>query len=553
MTALSAATPTPVTNQVPPREGINEYTANAALVEGVERHGADWASEHLQETGQLVGQADFQRWAADSDRYTPLLQTYNRAGDRIDEVDYHPSYHIVVGHAVERASHALAWREPRPGAHVARAATFMLFNQIEPGHGCPISMTYSAVPALRAQPDLAAHWEPGLTSVDYDPVLAPAHEKRGLLCGMAMTEKTGGSDLRQITTTARALGRGGPGAEYALDGHKWFCSAPMSDLFLTLARTDEGISCFVLPRVLPDGTRNTLNILRLKDKLGNRSNASSEIEFHGTQAYLVGEPGRGIPTIIEMVNHTRLDCVLGTTAGMRHAVTEAIWYANHRNAFGQRLIEQPMMANVLADLCLEVEAATAVSLRLARAYDSDADDSERAFRRLATAVTKYWVCKRGPNHAFEALECLGGNGYMETYPLARRYREQPLTSIWEGSGNVICLDVLRALTREPSTLEAFFDELHHAAGMERRLDTLVTALRAELSDSEEREWRARYLTERLALALQAAVLLRYAPTPVADAFCAARLDPATVGAEYGTLPTGISSRSILERHAATST
>ncbi|HEV3001347.1 MAG TPA: acyl-CoA dehydrogenase family protein [Solirubrobacteraceae bacterium] len=544
-TTTPPATATPL-NQPPPREGLDEYATNAPLVEAVERHDAGWADERLRTAGRLVGEAAFQRWSADADRHPPVLVTHDRAGRRIDEVEYHPSYHAVIGRAVEHGAHSLAWTDPRPGAHVARAAMFMLFAQVEPGHACPTSMTHSAVPALRAEPGLAAEWEPRLTSTRYDPVLAPPQDKAGALCGMAMTEKQGGSDLRQTTTAARPVDAGA--GEYELTGHKWFCSAPMCDLFLTLARTDEGISCFALPRVLPDGTRNGFRVERLKDKLGNRSNASSEVVFEAARARLVGEPGRGIPTIIEMVSHARLDCILGTTAGMRHAVAEAAWYAAHRVAFGRRLAEQPLMENVLADLCLEAEAATAVSLRLARAYDADADDRERAFRRLATAVSKYWVCKRGPRHAFEAMECLGGNGYVETFPVARRYREQPITSIWEGSGNVICLDVLRALVREPHTLDALLAELDESAGADRRLDAYVDALRAELRDGNELERRARRLTERMALALQASLLVRHAPRAVADAFCAARLDGAG-GAEYGTLPAGASARAIVARHA----
>jgi putative acyl-CoA dehydrogenase len=429
----------------------------------------------------------------------------------------------VIGRAVAHGAHALAWRERRPGAHVAHAAMFILFAQVEPGHACPISMAHSAVPALRVQPELAAEWEGRLTALDYDPELRGPDEKAGALCGMAMTEKQGGSDLRATTTTARPLDGGGSGGEYELTGHKWFCSAPMCDLFLTLARTDEGISCFALPRLRPDGTRNAFHVQRLKDKLGNWANASSEVEYHGAWARMVGEPGRGIPTIIEMVSHARLDCILGTTAGMRHAVAEATWYAGHRSAFGGLLVDQPLMTNVLADLCLEAEGATAVALRLARAYDEDAGERELLFRRLATAVSKYWVCKRGPRHAFEALECLGGNGYVETFTLARRYRDQPVTSVWEGSGNVICLDVLRAMVRAPQALEAFLDELDEATGADARYDAYVARLRDELRDGEDLQRRARQLTERMALALQGSLVLRWAPPAVADGFCAGRL------------------------------
>ena len=399
---------------------------------------------------------------------------------------------------------------------------------------------------MRAQPNLAREWESRLTALEYDSVLRPVSAKASALCGMALTEKQGGSDLRTTATVAQPVDRPGPGEPYRLTGDKWFCSAPMSDVFLTLARTAEGVSCFVLPRILPDGSRNAFHIQRLKDKLGNRSNASSEVAFHDAWAWMLGEPGRGIPMIMEMVTRDRLDCILGSTAGMRQAVAEATWYAEHRTAFGRRLVDQPLMANVLADLCLESEAATATALRLARAYDEDADDRERLFRRLATPVMKYWVCKRGPQHAFEALECLGGNGYIETFPLARRYREQPLLSIWEGSGNVVCLDVLRSL-RVAGTLDAFLEELHEAKGADTRFDTFVRDLEAEFRDNDDPERRARRLTERMALALQASLLLRFAPTTVAQAFCTARLGDQT-SFQYGTLPHSIDTEAIVQRH-----
>jgi len=406
-------------------------------------------------------------------------------------------------------------------------------------------MTFAAVPALRAQPEVAAVWEPRLTATSYDPVLGPA--KHSALCGMAMTEKQGGSDVRANTTVARPID-GGADGEYELTGHKWFCSAPMCDLFLVLAQTDAGITCFALPRILPDGTRNAFHIQRLKDKLGNRSNASSEIELHGAWAQIVGEPGRGVPTIIEMVGHTRLDCIIGTAAGMRWGVANATWHAAHRSAFGRRLAEQPLMQNVLADLCLESEAATALSMRLARAYDEAArgDEHARALKRLGTAVGKYWVCKRGPGHAFEALECLGGNGYVEESGMPRLYREMPLMSIWEGSGNVMALDVLRALSREPAVLEAFFQEVGEAAGADPRLDAFVASLRGEFGDPEGLEMRARRIVERMALALQGSLLVRHAPVYVADAFCASRLG-GDAGLQYGTLPAGADCAAIVAR------
>jgi putative acyl-CoA dehydrogenase len=418
-------------------------------------------------------------------------------------------------------------------------------GQAEAGFGCPITMTFAAVPALRTQPDLAAEWVPRLTATTYDPDLKPATEKASALCGMAMTEKHGGSDVRANTT--RAL----PGDDgwWELTGHKWFCSAPMCDLFLVLAQTDEGVTCFALPRVLPDGSRNAgFQLQRLKDKLGNRSNASSEIELRGALARLVGEPGRGVPTIIEMVNHTRLDCVIGTAAGMRAAVAQATWHAAHRSAFGQRLADQPLMVNVLADLAIESEAATAVALRLARAYDeAPGDPGADAFKRLATAVAKYHVCKRAPGHAFEALECLGGNGYVEASGMPRLYREAPLASIWEGSGNVMALDVLRALARSPEAFDAFFAEVDEAAGADPRLDAFTAATRAEFTNLDAIEPRARRVVERMALCLQGSLLVRHAPPAVADAFCAARL-AGDAGLHYGTLPPGVDAGAIVARH-----
>ncbi len=537
---------TDVPNQVPPRERINEYHANTPLMEGVQRYGANWAHDRLEAVGHVVGSPEFQQWAEEAERHPPELLTFDRVGRRIDEVHYHPAYHKVLSSAIKHEAHALAWRDPQSGASVARAAIFMLFSQIEPGHGCPISMTHSAISVLRTTPKLAHEWEPRLTSLAYDPELRPVSTKPGALCGMALTEKQGGSDLRATMTTAQPVDGAGSGEAYRLSGDKWFCSAPMSDVFLTLARTPEGISCFLLPRVLPDGSRNTVYIQRLKDKLGNRSNASSEVSFQDALAWMVGEPGRGIPLIMEMVMRDRLDCVLGSTSGMRQGVAEATWYAEHRRAFGRQLVDQPLMENVLADLCLESEAATASALRLARAYDDDADEQERLFRRLATPVLKYWVCKRGAHHAEEAMECLGGNGYIETFPMARRYREQPLLSIWEGSGNVVCLDALRSL-RVPGTLDAFLAELRLAAGVNRQYDAFVGDLVAELGHSENQERRARQLTERMALALQAGLLLRFAPTLVSDGFCAARLAD-HIHFEYGTLPSSIDVTPIIQRH-----
>jgi putative acyl-CoA dehydrogenase len=523
-------------NQPPPLTGHDLFLENLPLAEALEREGGGWAAETASAFGRFLSGEPLE-WGRLANENPPRLRTHDRFGNRIDEVEFHPAWHALLKTSVEHGLHALSWREPRAGAHVARATLFYLMAQVEAGHGCPISMTHAAVPALRAQPELAAEWEPLLTAFDYDPGLRLAGEKRGALCGMAMTERQGGSDVRANTTVAQALGDG----EFELTGHKWFCSAPMCDAFLVLAQAEGGLSCFLVPRVLPDGTRNGFHIQRLKDKLGDRSNASSEIELDAAWARLVGEEGRGVPTIIEMVNHTRLDCVLGTAAAMRAAVEQATHHAAHRSAFGKLLADQPLMRNVLADLCIESEAATLTALRLARAYDRD----EGAFARVATAVAKYWVCKRGPGHAAEALECLGGNGYVEESVLPRLYRQQPLQSIWEGSGNVICLDVLRAIRRTPGTVDAFMTECREAAAVEPRLDTWLSALERQLRDPEEAE--ARRLVERLGLALQGSLLVRYGDPAVADAFCASRLN-GDRGLAYGTLPPRIDAAAIIERH-----
>jgi len=535
-----------VTNQPPPRVDLDEFATNRPLVEAVERYDAGWALPKLHEVGRHVGTAEFQNDAELANTVEPVLHAFDRYGNRIDEVEYHPSYTRIIGAAVGYGAHTSAWAEPRPGANVARAATFMLFAQIEPGHACPISMTHSVVPALAASPALAEHWQPRLLSREYDGSLTPG--KTSALFGMAMTEKQGGSDLRVNTTRAASVG----GERYELTGHKWFCSAPMSDAFLVLAQAPAGLSCFLVPRVLDDGTRNIFRIQRLKDKLGNRSNASSEVEFDGTSGSLVGEEGRGVRTIIEMVSRTRLDSVYGSAAGMRQAVAEALWHVRHRAAFGALLIDQPAMTAVVADLALESEAATATALRLARAHDDDASDQERAFRRLATAVAKYWICKRGPEHAYEALECLGGNGYDESFPLARRYREQPVMALWEGSGNVIALDVLRALAREPESAAAFEEEVSLAAGEHPLLDAHIVATRRLLretagADAASAALNARRLVEQLALALQGSLLVRTAPTAVSDAFIASRLGE-TRGHLYGVLPAGTDLEAILSRH-----
>ncbi len=551
-----------VVNQPPPLQGRDVFCDNTPLVEATEREGAGWIAERASALGRFVGEAGGPQevWGRLANENKPVLHTHDRYGNRIDEVEFHPVWHQLMKMGVEHELHSLPWTSEDPAAHTARAALYMTAMQAEAGFCCPITMTFAVVPALRAQPELAAVWEPLVTATTYDPRSIPAAEKGSAIAGMAMTEKQGGSDVRANTTVATPLNGGGAGAEYELTGHKWFCSAPMSDLFLVLAQAEsasgdaEGLSCFLMPRILPDGTRNAMHIQRLKDKLGNHSNASSEIELHGAWAQMVGEPGRGVPTIIEMVGHTRLDCVIGAAAGMRAAVVNATHHAAHRAAFSKTLIDQPLMRNVLADLCLESEASTALAMRLARAYDEASNDAREGiddsdaqlFKRVATAVGKYWACKRAPNHAFEAMECLGGNGYVEESGMPRLYREAPLASIWEGSGNVISLDVLRALGRAPRSLEVFLGEVDLAQGADPRLDAHVQRLKAQFADPATLESRARRVVESMALALQGSLLVRSAPPAVAEAFCAARL-AGDGGLEYGTLPAGSDFETIIER------
>jgi putative acyl-CoA dehydrogenase len=526
-----------VTNQPPPIGDHDLFSTNRPLVEALEREGAGWAKERCSEVGRIWGTTEVQEWGRLANENPPRLKTHDRYGNRIDEVEFHPSYHQLMALSSQHELHSLPWTLDREGGYALKAALQMSATA-DAGHGCPITMTSAAIPALRSTPELAAEWEPLLMARGYDGELRPAREKGSAKCGMAMTEKQGGSDVRANTTHAEP-----EGDWWRITGHKWFCSAPMCDVFLVLGQTDEGVSCFLVPRILPDGSRNTFRLQRLKDKLGNRSNASSEVEFAGTYGQLLGEPGRGVRTIIEMVIHTRLDCVVGSAAGMRSAVAKATWHAAHRSAFGKVLIDQPLMTNVLADLCLESEAATALAMRLARAYDED----DTPIKRLATAVSKYWVCKRFPGVACEAMECLGGNGYVEESGMPLIYREAPLNSIWEGSGNVNALDVLRALAKSPEVLEAFFAEVETAAGADARLDAWTQSVRAEFSDLEAVETRARRIVERMALALQGSLLVRHAPPVVADAFCASRLG-GEGGLTYGTLPASTDTRAIVDRH-----
>ncbi|RKE17324.1 acyl-CoA dehydrogenase family protein [Streptomyces sp. TLI_171] len=532
-----------VTNQAPPLAG-HDVAADPVLLEGLEREGAGWHREELHRLGRVAGSAEAQQWADQANRHEPELHTHDRYGNRIDEVEFHPAYHRLMDLSVSAGLAGAAWADPRPGAHVARAAGFMVATTLEPGHLCPVSMTYAVVPALRHAPELAKTYEPLLTSRVYDPGLRAPAGKNGLLAGMGMTEKQGGSDVRANTTTATEQ----PDGSWRLRGHKWFTSAPMNDLFLVLAQAPGGLSCFLVPRVLPDGSRNTFRIQRLKDKLGNRANASSEPEFDDTVAWLVGAEGKGVRTIIDMVTMTRLDCVLGSAAGTRAALAQAAHHARHRSVFGALLIDQPLMRNVLADLALESEAATTLALRLAGAADraQRGDAGERAFLRLATAAGKYWVCKRQPVAVAEALECLGGNGYDEASGMPRLYREAPLNGIWEGSGNVNALDLQRALAREPEALEAFRAEVELAAGADHRLDAAWAGLREELRPTEDAQLRARRVIERAALVLQASLLVRHAPPAVADAFCASRL-AGEHGSAFGTLAPGTDFGGLLAR------
>ncbi len=552
-----------VTNQPPPLLPYDVFAADVALVAAVRRHGGGHAQPRLSALGRLAGSPEAAQWAWEADRNPPVLRTHDRYGHRVDEVDFHPSWHRLLQVATEHGLAGGAWAAEDPAGHVVRAAGFLVWSQVEAGHGCPVSMTHAAVPALRADrdlaPDLAATWLPRLTATAYDPGLRPAGQKAGCLAGMGMTEKQGGSDVATNTTRARPAGGGG----YLLTGHKWFCSAPMSDGFLVLAQAPEGLTCFLLPRVLPDGTRNTFRIQRLKDKLGNRANASAEVELEDSVAWRLGPEGRGVRTIITMVAMTRLDCVLGSAALQRRALTEALHHATHRRAFGRLLRDQPLMRAVLADLALESEAATVLGLRLAAAVDAaaallsgangagPADRQEAALLRLALPAAKYWVCKRTPPAVAEALECLGGNGYVEESGLPRLYREAPVNSIWEGSGNVNALDVLRALRREPQAREALQAELAAAWGGDPRLDAAVRDLDGRLdavgtAADEVAQAGARELAERIAVTLQAALLVRHAPAAVADAFCATRLGPGS-GRAFGTLPGGVDTAALLDR------
>jgi putative acyl-CoA dehydrogenase len=534
-------------NQPPPLVGHNVVTSDRALVEALVRHADRATVADLHDLGAEAGSAEAREHGMLANRHAPELVGYDRYGNRIDEVRFHPSWHWLLEHGVGHGLQAAPWTSDAAHPHVRRAAGFLAWSQTEPGHGCPLSMTYAAVPALRADDALAKEWTPRLAATSYDPGVRPVEGKAGALAGMGMTEKQGGSDVRATLTTATPTSADG---EYTLDGHKWFTSAPMNDVFLVLAQAPGGLTCFLVPRALPDGTRNRLDVVRLKDKLGNRSNASAELELRGTWGRRLGDEGRGIRTIIEMVAATRLDCVLGSASLMRRALAEASWHVAHRSAFGGLLADRPLMQNVVADLAVESEAATALAIRLAAAVDRAEDPHEAALRRIALPLAKFWVCKRTPTMVAEALECLGGNGYVEESGLPLLFRESPLNSLWEGSGNVQALDVLRALTREPESLDAWIVEVGRARGVDHRLDRAIDTVLESLADVSELEAGARRLTGRMAACLQGALLVQHAPAGIADAFCATRLGT-EYGGTLGTLPRGTDLAAIVERTTPT--
>ncbi|WP_137975019.1 acyl-CoA dehydrogenase family protein [Pseudomonas sp. F(2018)] len=532
-----------VFNQVPSLDGANLYRVDLPLQEWTRRFGGGWAEDRLDTYGALAGgplmQAGFL-----ANENKPVFKSHDRYGNRVDLVEFHPAYHELMRTAVEHGIPSLPWTDPRDGAQVARAALNYLHNQPEAGNACPLTMTYAAVPALKLQPELAEIWLPKILATEYDPRNVGIEHKAGATIGMAMTEKQGGTDVRANTTKAHPVGIPGPGQAYELVGHKWFCSAPMCDAFLTLAYTDKGLSCFLLPRHRPDGTRNQFYIQRLKNKLGNWANASSEVEFRGALAWMIGEEGRGVPTIIEMVSLTRFDCMIGSSSLMRQALTQAAHHCAHRKVGGRVLAEQPLMQNVLADLALESEAALALTMRMGKALDNPHDEQEDKFARLVTAIGKYWICKRAPAMINEAQECMGGAGYVEETILPRLYREAPVNSIWEGSGNVQCLDVLRALSKEAGVLDALFAELGDGHG-DARLKAHIQRLQADFRDTADIQYRARQLTEDVAVALQAKLLLEAGNATVSDAFIASRLGGH--GRVYGTLPRGADAEALVAR------
>jgi putative acyl-CoA dehydrogenase len=532
-----------VSNQPPALDGINLYRADLPLQEWTRHFGGAWANDRIDAYGALAG-GPLMAAGFLANENKPVFKSHDRYGHRIDVVEFHPAYHQLMAAAIEHGLTSLPWTDPRAGANVARAAMSYMHSQAEAGSGCPLTMTYASVPALRVQPNIAEVWLPKILATEYDPRNLPMGQKAGVTIGMAMTEKQGGTDVRANTTRAYPVGIPGPGQAYELVGHKWFCSAPMCDAFLTLAQTDKGLSCFLLPRHRPDGTRNEFYIQRLKNKLGNWSNASSEVEYRGALAWMLGEEGRGVPTIIEMVSLTRFDCMVGSSALMRQALSQAAHHCAHRSVGGRVLSEQALMQNVLADLALESEAAIALSMRMAKALDNAHDEQEDKFARLVTAVGKYWICKRAPAMINEAAECMGGAGYVEDSILPRLYREAPVNSTWEGSGNVQCLDVLRALSKEPGVLDVLFAELGDGHG-DARLKAHIEGLKAGFRDTADIQYRARQLTEDVAVGLQAKLLLEGGNAVVADAFIASRLGQG--GRVYGTLPRGVDVEALVAR------
>ena len=536
-----------VFNQPPRLEGFNTYEQDQPLKELLHHGEAAWGESMVSNLGNILGQAHWIEKGFQANKITPEFHSHDRYGHRIDTIEFHPAYHDLMTLAIRNELHALPWNDPKPGAHLVRMAMYYLYAQVEAGSGCPITMTFACVPAIQKTPEVAESWLPKILSNQYDPENLPLAAKSGATIGMAMTEKQGGTDVRANTSIARPISdRTGPGAEYEIVGHKWFCSAPMCDAFLTLAQTETGLSCFLLPRWRPDGTRNQFYIQRLKDKMGNKSNASSEVEFRGAYAQMLGEEGRGVPTIIEMVAMTRYDCMIGSTALMRQAVAQVTHHIAHRSVMGAKLIDQPLMQNVAADLCLEVEAALALTARTARALDNQHDQHEVELLRLITAVGKYWICKRATQHIGEAQECLGGIGYVEESIMARLYREAPVNSIWEGSGNVQCLDVLRALRKTPSALQAYFSELESANGENQLYDSYLNQLQQDFRNLDDFAYQARYLVERLAKAMQAAQLIKSGNHLISDAFCRSRLDEIR-GLNFGNLPASIDTQAIIER------
>lgn len=536
-----------VRNQPPPLTDYNAFDGDTALCEAVQREGAQWARDTLSEAGARTGSAEVLEWGYLANECKPQLHAFDRQGHRIDTVRYHESYHKLMAMSLEAGLHCSPWTQPGPGAHVARAAREYLHAQVDAGHGCPVTMTFASVPAIRTTPALAESWLPKILTPGYDPRNVPHTEKQSLTIGMGMTEKQGGSDVRSNTTRAWPVGREtGSGAAYELLGHKWFTSAPMCDGFLMLAQSTGGLSCFLVPRWRPDGTKNPMQIQRLKNKSGNVSNASSEIELRGALGWMVGDEGRGVPAIIQMVAMTRFDCMVGSTAGMRQAVAQAIHHCQHRAAFGKTLAEQPAMANVLADLQLEVEGALALTMRMARALDHADDPHEKLLLRLGLPVGKYWICKRHPGHAYEAMECIGGNGVMDDFIMARIYRDAPINAIWEGSGNVQALDLLRAMAKSPDAVAAWFVELEQARGAHPLLDAAVDQLSSALEDRDDLEFRARSLTEAMALTMQAAQLVRAGNRTVSEAFIQSRLAGPTAH-HFGTLPRGVDVQTLMER------